>query len=284
MDGQSRPYFHGITQKLSFQQRLALAQGIQQVVATTPPGFNAFEFQFTGLHAHIYKLEHGITLLVLTNRLSAAKLRNAVEQLRLELKDEQVTSAIALFRMMAGNLPIPPLPNTLSEDLPPSSVSVNPHSSGNSSLQNGASIPPAQPPPPAPPPPPPPPFPSASPVSPSATSCTLSDLLSAMNQISQFTTRYLGSKVVSNYWNITRPTAKWLSHFQIDRAAQITFTDHLPSEQSILTPQQRAWVKTWVQAFSKRCSVVMRDFPALLNELPLEPQVKACLFPLTPGE
>ena len=66
MDGRSRPYFCGVDQTLNFQQKEALAQGIRQVVDTTPAGFESFEFQFTGHQVYIYKLDQGIILLVLT--------------------------------------------------------------------------------------------------------------------------------------------------------------------------------------------------------------------------
>jgi len=67
IDGRSRPYFCGIDQALNFQQKEALAQGILQVIETIPEGFDSFEFQFTGHDVYIYKLKHGIVLLVLTN-------------------------------------------------------------------------------------------------------------------------------------------------------------------------------------------------------------------------
>ncbi|HEY9816238.1 MAG TPA: hypothetical protein V6D20_10635, partial [Candidatus Obscuribacterales bacterium] len=67
VDGRSRPYFCGVDQTLNFQQKEALAQGIQQVVETTPPDFEFFEFQFTGHQVYIYKLDHGVILLVLTS-------------------------------------------------------------------------------------------------------------------------------------------------------------------------------------------------------------------------
>ncbi|MBF2080006.1 MAG: hypothetical protein IGR76_16185, partial [Synechococcales cyanobacterium T60_A2020_003] len=65
MDGRSRPYFFGIDQALNFQQKETLALGIQQVIETTPADFEFFEFQFVGHQIHIYKLSHGIILLVI---------------------------------------------------------------------------------------------------------------------------------------------------------------------------------------------------------------------------
>ncbi len=104
MDGRSRPYFYGIDETLNFQQREALAQGIQQVVETTPAGFECYEFQFTGHQVYIYRLNHGIILLVLTgNDLIHARYRDAVENLKSELHQD-AANAIATFRLLVGNL------------------------------------------------------------------------------------------------------------------------------------------------------------------------------------
>ncbi len=104
MDGRSRPYFCGVDQTLNFQQKEALAQGILRVVETIPAGFETFEFQFTGHQVHIYKLEHGIILLVLTRTdLVYADYVKTIKNLKAVLK-EDITNAIATFRLIAGNM------------------------------------------------------------------------------------------------------------------------------------------------------------------------------------
>lgn len=64
-NGRSRPYFHGFCQSLNSNQREALAQGVQQVIDTTPTDFQRFEFRFTEYQVFVYKLEHRMTLLVM---------------------------------------------------------------------------------------------------------------------------------------------------------------------------------------------------------------------------
>jgi len=104
MDGRSRPYFFGVDQTLNFQQKEALAQGIQQVVQTTPPGFEYFEFQFSGHRVYIYKFDHGMILLVLaTGEFMLMPYAPLIHQLQAELKHDP-TNAIATFRLLAGNL------------------------------------------------------------------------------------------------------------------------------------------------------------------------------------
>lgn len=104
VDGRSRPFFFGIDQTLNFQQKEALAQGIQQVIETTPSNFEFFEFQFSGHQVYIYKLEHGIILLVLTNeQLVYSSYSPLVSQLKRDLQDD-LSNAIANFRLVAGNV------------------------------------------------------------------------------------------------------------------------------------------------------------------------------------
>ncbi len=304
MDGRSRPYFYGIDQALNFQQKEALAQGIQQVVETTPPGFEFFEFQFTGHHAYIYKLDHGLILLVLAHTsLIHADYLQAIERLRCELKADPA-NAIATFRLLAGNISlsnqsywkrsttsgasrvdvakpppasqpaspissfapprapisapeasqteIAPLPEVPPEVSPKVSPEVIPEAVHTENPEQGAPEP--------------------------SVMLTLEELLTALNQISDVTVRYLGPTVVSNYWKATRPSLDWLAAFQVERSAQITLCETLSSQNgTALSPEQQQWAKQWVQAFIGRCSKVIRDFPALLEQSVLNDQQKVLL-------
>ncbi|NJL86600.1 MAG: hypothetical protein HC886_12455 [Leptolyngbyaceae cyanobacterium SM1_1_3] len=62
MDGRSRPYFCGVEQILNFQQREAIAQGIQQVVETTPVDLQSFSFQFCRLPGSYLQTQTGTHL------------------------------------------------------------------------------------------------------------------------------------------------------------------------------------------------------------------------------
>lgn len=104
MDGRSRPFFLGIDQILNFQQKEALSQGIQQVIETTPTHFEFFEFQFSDHRAFIYKLANDLILLVLVNNaLVYANFAPTLALLQKELQ-EDLSSAIANFRLTAGNV------------------------------------------------------------------------------------------------------------------------------------------------------------------------------------
>jgi hypothetical protein len=300
MDGRSRPYFCGVDQTLNFQQKEALAQGIQQVVETTPDGFEFFEFQFTSYQVYIHKLEHSIILLVLTsNDLQHSDYLKAVERLKSELCLD-AASAIATFRLSAGGVtlsnqnywkpdevnssvkltPQPPAkpksvvahpPRThlhlqkppAPPKLPPSVQSASPpHPSNNSHepLRNSHKLSKQQP----------QQQPNVlQPVIPEA-QISLEELLLALNQLSQFATQYLGITVVTNYWKSTRPAIEWLNQFQVDRSAQITCPESNLNLAAKITPDQQQWMQEWTMGFIQRCSRVIRDFPELVKQGGLE--------------
>jgi hypothetical protein len=270
VDGRSRPYFCGVDQTLNFQQKEALAQGIQQVVETTPPDFEFFEFQFTGHQVYIYKLDHGVILLVLTSgHLIYPSYVRAVEKLKLELQDD-ITNAIATFRLLAGNITLSGH-NYWKRDPTPAQPSPSPPTP-TSYVQNGA--PPAVSTP-APPAPVAPPVPTPAP--PATPPLTLGEVVQGLNEISQFTKQYLGATVVSNYWKSSRPAVDWLTKFDVDRAGKWTFgggTVEVP-----LMTEQADWIKQWIAAFSKRCAIVIRDYPTLLQQSQMGDRLKDALLP-----
>lgn len=301
MDGRSRPYFCGVDQTLNFQQKEALAQGILQVVETIPEGFESFEFQFTGHQVYIYKLDHGIILLVLTrNDLVYADYLRTIKKLQVALQ-EDIVNAIATFRLIAGNITLsglnyrknssentstsrsvsgatiagnpgleknfrPPSPaaneSELSGSYPladspsqiPESVESQPHAitSSENTMSGNAIVPQPE------------------------AEVSLKDLIGALNQLSQFTTQYLGTAVIVNYWKSTRPHVDWLEHFQIDRAAQFSYIGGKTNQ--LVSAQEQQWLQEWVETFIKRCSQIIRDFPTIVTQKGLDDRQKALLL------
>jgi hypothetical protein len=286
MDGRSRPYFCGVDQTLNFQQKEALAQGIQQVIATTPSDFHFFEFQFSGHQVYIYKLDYGMILLVLaTSHLVSVTYCQTIDQLKIELRKD-IGSAIATFRLLAGKitlsnqsywkqqsdprgLPSPkPADSLLSNGVLPKASIQRPTDPDSLSLR-------------------PAPFLSvlevatqSTPLAPTTdTQPSLNDLLLALNHLSQFTTQYLGVMVIANYWKATRPANEWLDNFQIDRSAHITFCGAMSLNIQLVSPEQHQSVYQWVDAFIHRSSKVIRDFPLLIKQNALDDRQKMLLLP-----
>ncbi|MCS6813873.1 MAG: hypothetical protein NZ772_09950 [Cyanobacteria bacterium] len=101
------------------------------------------------------------------------------------------------------------------------------------------------------------------------------NVLSALNKLSQYTTQYLGNSVVANYWKSSRPKVEWLQGFTIERTAQLALPIDIAST---LTEQQHEWIRDWVQAFIQRCTIVIRDFPNLVEQQALDETDKMLLL------
>lgn len=297
IDGLSRPCFHGFGADFAATQQDLIARGIQQVLETTPDGFNSFEFQFDFYRIYLNKLKQGLTLLVLTgNVLPQSTYTQAIRHLLLELQLDQA-DPIASFRAIAANIPLvwePPLEtgtaSTPVEGARPehpallNQVAPHPAIPEHSDGFSGQDV--------APEPIPalvlrrpsttrPPNFPPHPPVLmavPVSSPTNLKDVLAAINALSQLTTQYLGTMVVANYWKSTCPAVEWLHHFQIERSTQMTFSVQAPSQRlPILTSEQHGWLQAWVAAFIERCSKVIRDFAKIVRHT-LNARQQALLF------
>jgi hypothetical protein len=99
-----------------------------------------------------------------------------------------------------------------------------------------------------------------------------------LNHLSQFTTSYLGTHVIVNYWKSTRPQHEWLNQFEIDRSAHFTFSGSPQEAQKSLSLEEQQWIREWVAAFTKRCALVIRDFPNLVEQKALNEEQKAMLL------
>jgi len=316
VDGRSRPYFCGVDQMLNFQQKEALAQGIQQVIETTPIDFDIFEFQFSGHQVYIYKLEHGIILLALTNdRLVYSDYIQVVEQLESGFQDD-ITNAIATFRLLAGSITLSKQYYWKSQSEASTGLSDHYNSSNYHESRLRAYPTPAQPSPPqkldsgssktsstA-------PFPSNHPDSTSSSlvpkptqlatflsasdelhsgsirdfswsegHTNLNELLAALNHFSKQATQYLGITMVANYWKSSCPAIEWLNNFQVDRSAQITVSGtSLIRLAYPISAEQHQWIRAWVTAFIQRCSKVIRDFPTLVNKMEIDDRQRFLLL------
>jgi hypothetical protein len=274
MDGRSRPYFQGVDSALNLQQREALSQGILQVIETTPAGFDAFEFQFAEHQVHIYKFSSGSILLVLTQpELVYSDYLIRLTTLKSCLNRDLSNSAVAFCTLtegsnfsavngrsrLAGESDTPiAFPAELSADcqtiVEPEWLDRPP------GVMNAPGL-------------------DGLPMAP-----TLQDVLSALNHLSQFTSHYLGTSIIVNYWRSTCPDIHWLKNFQVDRAAQFTF-NQTPLHQTTppilaqsLTHEEQGWIKDWVAAFMTRCTTVIRNFAQIVEAQALTPEQKFLLW------
>ena len=292
-----RPYFYGLDAVLD-RTKQALGQGVLQVVENLPEGFESFEFHFAGHVVFIYKLTHGLVLLVLTDReLKLVDYRRGITKIKY-LIETDTYNTVAYFKLLLGWVTQHSLPNSNWNAVAP--VATTQSQVQNSSVRqvpanpnleaiatnNKPQTPPIT-------------VKSSSTLDPTnravatnnptqITSPTLSvsaktdqqeykldEVLAALNKLSNFTTQYLGKVVVTNYWKSSRPDASWLAEFEIDRSGQISH----PKQAAIAcNPEQLQQIQSWVAAYIKRCKQVIRNFDQMLEQDCLDSRQKQLLF------
>lgn len=88
-------------------------------------------------------------------------------------------------------------------------------------------------------------------------------ILAALNYLSQFVCSFLGPKITSNFWNISRPEYEWLSKFEIKYSSSIVFIGD--SSQKI-NPISILHIREWTRKFMNQCCQVIRDLPERLEK------------------
>jgi len=106
-----RPYFYGLDSVLD-RTKQALGQGVLQVVENVPEGFESFEFHFTGHVVFIYKLTHGLVLLVLTDSaLELVDYRRGITKIKY-LIETDTYNTVAYFKLLLGSVTQHSLPSS----------------------------------------------------------------------------------------------------------------------------------------------------------------------------
>ncbi len=238
VDGRNRPFFFGLDISLNTPQQDALAQGIQQVVETTPADFDTFAFRFSAQIIYIYKLDQGVILMVMTSdQLSLQEYRPAVEQLKITLA-EDLHNVVPTFRLLAGCVTLSPSHPLTSDDSP----SPAPSNDLPASEQDGVSC---------------------------------QEVIGALNHLSDAAAKILGKTIVTNGWKSSCPDSAWLKQFEVQTSAHFAFSGPMSAP---LTPDQEQQVKDWVDAFIGRCGRTFRNFQSTVVETSLTPEEKIILL------
>lgn len=236
IDGRNRPFFFGPDIQLNTGQQDALAQGIQQVIETIPPGFDTFSFRFTHQFVHIYKLDQGLILLVLmADPMPLKTYRSAIHQLTATLMEEP-HNVVPTFRLLAGCVTLSSssmMPSPAVHSAPEAEVAAI----TNPSVASDAAV-------------------------------SLTDLTDALNHLSEGAIQYLGKIIVANTWKQSRPDQPWLAQFDIQKDGHFS----PPANVNHISPEQHQWIREWVNAFIERGSRTIRNFRDVVGDGLLSPQ------------
>ncbi len=106
-----RPYFYGMDAVLD-RTKQALGQGVLQVIENVPEGFESFEFNFAGHIVFIYKLTHGLVLLVLTDSdLKLVDYSQGITKIK-HLIETDTYNTVAHFKLLLGSITQHSLPSS----------------------------------------------------------------------------------------------------------------------------------------------------------------------------
>lgn len=91
----------------------------------------------------------------------------------------------------------------------------------------------------------------------------LEEIINALNQLSKYSSNYLGAKITANNWQSNRPSTDWLNNFSIDASAKFAFSDPNTEAKNF---GQLQWIYKWVVAFVQQNTKTFRDFPHIIEQ------------------
>lgn len=238
--GKVKSYLH-LKEQLSREEKISLTRSITLMVEQllkTPERLDLFQFPIRNYYSYTYNINSTVTLVVLCLKdISVIKIL-AAKQLQPALK-ENIDKTILTFQLLTKDYF--------------KYISISPANSATKSQLNNhvADV--------------------------NLEETTIKNFLDAINQISKFTTSYLGLELTRNCWELTRPNFEGVENFQISYCAEITFCGQVRESISNL---QSYWLKNWTATFIKHSSKIIKDLPILLELKCLSEQEKSILsFP-----
>lgn len=92
---------------------------------------------------------------------------------------------------------------------------------------------------------------------------TLGEVIIYFEAIAAIVSKYLGNTITAKYFEETRPEVEWLHNFSMDKKGKVHFPGSLTAPATAL---QLKWFEKWTDAFIKKCSLVIQDLPAIVEE------------------
>ncbi|MGF1523774.1 MAG: hypothetical protein ACFBSF_15770 [Leptolyngbyaceae cyanobacterium] len=255
----------------SLQQSDIAIQGIQQIISTTPADLRSFDFWFSHENVRIYKLGNDRILLVLTNKeLNFSHYQTAITEVQQALLTD-TENAVGLLQTLSNRQASSSAQAPLKQSFPPvsswrPSAPPRSHSEKLPTVSSAPSITSV------------PPLPSIL-----RTTYDWETGIASLNALTNGTAKYLGPTVTANAWRATRPESPRLEKLQCDREGHFKYRfDAADSSDGIISIEEHELLEQWVQAFIKRCSLIIRDYPTTVLQQSLEDSQRAMLRIRTP--
>lgn len=224
MQGRVIPYFYIKEQIFSSEKRIDLIRSFRKNVLEVPGLSNALEFQLDDYYAYTFKLNDTLTLLAISHQKSSI-VQSMANKILKSAFQEDVDITVKSFESLTKKVLHSPLPKPVISD------------KLNSEKKNAAQF--------------------------TEELYSIEECVVTLNDLSQFVCNYLGPKITSNFWIMTRPGREWLSNFQIKSSAKIEF---LGSVQTSVSPLQHLFIREWTNAFMNQCSQIIKDLPSRVDQ------------------
>ncbi|BCX12732.1 MAG: hypothetical protein KatS3mg067_1670 [Thermosynechococcus sp.] len=88
----------------------------------------------------------------------------------------------------------------------------------------------------------------------------LAQVLEHLNRVSKVAQKYLGSRIVANYWRASRPPSSWCADFLVSDDGSITYHGALPPQQVLVNSSQQEQLETWLVSFIDQCRCILPLF------------------------
>lgn len=224
MQGRVIPYFYIKEKNFSPEQKLELLRVFRTEALKNPSLSSTQEFKVNDYFAYAHKLSGNMNLLTITTQPSML-VRSAGRNLLKDLLQEDVDRTVKAFEQLTRKVLSPEEPSLPTHREPLT------HPVEQQGLEE---IP-----------------------------DSVEELVYILNEMSKIVCSYLGPKITSNFWQITRPKHEWLNHFQIKSSSAIEFNGPLNSS---VTPLQHLFVREWTNAFMNQCITIVRDLPSHIDK------------------
>ncbi len=103
----------------------------------------------------------------------------------------------------------------------------------------------------------------------------IAEIVDALNQLSKYSSNYLGAKITVNNWESNRYNVDWLNNFSIDGSAKFAFSGTNAEAENFV---QLQWIHKWVTAFVHQNTKTFRDFPQTIEQKKLGEVKKGLLL------
>ncbi len=93
-------------------------------------------------------------------------------------------------------------------------------------------------------------------------SINIENILNHLNALSKYSSHYLGNKIITKYWEQSRPDEPWLEQFQFDHTGRVSYADL--SKKSINLIQLNL-TQIWINRFIDNCAHVFQELPSIAD-------------------